>query len=485
MSGKRESAEQRRIQRAERSERSGTTFDVVVWKIGKARSKTRPHMVRWKVAGKVDTETFTTYALADSFRSRLVQAMGNGEAFDLASGLPLSVLREYQVKPQPAARSWFAFCCEYVKERWKGSAAKTRDSITDGLATAALAMVQDGEGKPDDADLRSALRWAVVPANDAAEPPEQIATALRWLKTRSDKVADLANPKRARAMAYQLTRKLDGSAAARDTASRRRRVVNTAMEYAIEIGELTVNPLTKVKRKRVAATDQVDPRVLVNAVQARNLLVAVSYVGTWGRARGRRLVAFYATLYYAGLRPAEAVALAKDDCWLPEKGWGKLTIAHTLPVVSKQWTDHGNRHDPRGLKQREEDEERPVPIPPHLVRILRYQIKEFGTAKDGLVFGNERGKAVGTSTYSRAWEEARQLALPPAQARSPLAGRPYDLRHTCLTNWINAGVPVPEVARRAGNSVEVIYRRYAGCIDGQEAAHNELIEKALGDLPEE
>ena len=53
---------------------------------------------------------------------------------------------------------------------------------------------------------------------------------------------------------------------------------------------------------------------------------------------------------------------------------------------------------------------------------------------------------------------------------------PYDLRHTCITKWLNTGVPVAEVSRRAGNSPEVVHRRYAGCIDGHEELNNREIE---------
>ena len=47
------------------------------------------------------------------------------------------------------------------------------------------------------------------------------------------------------------------------------------------------------------------------------MLTAVSYVGSWHRKRGRRLVAFYAVMYHAALRPAEAVGLRESDCHLP------------------------------------------------------------------------------------------------------------------------------------------------------------------------
>ncbi|MER6950410.1 tyrosine-type recombinase/integrase [Nonomuraea sp. NPDC000554] len=259
----------------------------------------------------------------------------------------------------------------------------------------------------------------------------------------------------------------------------RRRGLNTALEYAIDLGELAENPLKRVKQKKVARDNTVDRRCVINPAQARELLVSLSYVGSWHRGRGRRLVAFFATLYFAGLRPAEAIGLRKSDCALPEEGWGLLTLEVTRPSSGKQWTDSGAVHDQRGLKQRDEREVRPVPIPPELVRILRAHLEEFGTASDGRLFRNERGGILGASTYARAWEEARRLALTPQQVASPLAGKPYDLRHAALSTWLNAGVDATVVAERAGNSVEVLLKRYAKCLDGRQEQNNSRIDAAL------
>ena len=53
--------------------------------------------------------------------------------------------------------------------------------------------------------------------------------------------------------------------------------------------------------------------------------------------------------------------------------------------------------------------------------------------------------------------------------------------HGGVTLALNAGVPAPEVASRAGHSVEVLWRIYAGCIDGHEPLWNQRIEEALSD----
>ena len=38
--------------------------------------------------------------------------------------------------------------------------------------------------------------------------------------------------------------------------------------------------------------------------------------------------------------------------------------------------------------------------------------------------------------------------------------RPYDLRHTAISRWIEGGIPVAQAAKWAGNSSEVIWKHY-------------------------
>lgn len=179
------------------------------------------------------------------------------------------------------------------------------------------------------------------------------------------------------------------------------------------------------------------------------------------------------------MRPAETVGVAIQDCYLPEEGWGLANLHRTRPTAGKKWTKTGEVHDDRGLKNRDPEEVRPTPLPPILVAIWRDGIDTFGTADDGRLFFNERGGLVGSSTYSRVWGEAREFGLPPELANSPLADRPYDLRHSALSTWLNAGVDPTEVAERAGNTVEVLLARYAKCLHGRHVVANKRIEDLL------
>ncbi len=122
-----------------------------------------------------------------------------------------------------------------------------------------------------------------------------------------------------------------------------------------------------------------------------------------------------------------------------------------------------------------------MPIPPRLVELLREHLAEFGTAADGRMFQTRRGGVLGSS-YSEAWAIARTLALTPEQVASPLADRPYALRHAAVSLWLNAGVPATDVAERAGHSVGVLLRVYAKCLDGSRALANDRIDRTLHDL---
>jgi hypothetical protein len=44
--------------------------------------------------------------------------------------------------------------------------------------------------------------------------------------------------------------------------------------------------------------------------------------------------------------------------------------------------------------------------------------------------------------------------------------RIYDCRHAAATTWLRAGVPLGEVARRLGHSVETLVSTYVGALDG-------------------
>ncbi|MFD1046439.1 integrase, partial [Kibdelosporangium lantanae] len=84
-----------------------------------------------------------------------------------------------------------------------------------------------------------------------------------------------------------------------------------------------------------------------------------------------------------------------------------------------------------------------------------------------------------SSTYGRVWAQARTAVFTPEVAASSLAKRPYDLRHACVSTWLNAGVEPTRVAEWAGHSLSVLMRVYAKCLDGGEQQARARVQQLL------
>ena len=301
----------------------------------------------------------------------------------------------------------------------------------------------------------------------------------------------LADAATARRVLVQATGLVDGKNAAASTARRNRTILANAADYAMELGLLDTNPIRAIKWAAPKVSSQVDRRSVVNPRQARALLDAVRAQ----RPSGPRLVTFFAVMYYAGLRPEEAINLAKDNVILPSRAWdeesqqwqeppddqewGELHIRNATPDAGREWTDDGSLRERRHLKHRADGDSRVVPTHPELTRLLRDHLATFGTGPDGRLFGGVRGGELPTITYRRAWIKARQTALSAAEQASPLARRPYDLRHACLSTWLNGGVYPTQVAEWAGHGVDVLLRIYAKCVVGQDELAKRRISEAL------
>jgi integrase len=450
-----------------------SSYDVKFWeprKIGDtAKGRWR---VRWEVAGREHCKSFAAKPLADGFLTTLKKAAGDHLPFDQITGLPVTAARDADVTP----RSWYEHARADAEMKWPDLAPKSRRSTAEALTTITLALTARRKGAPGTKTLNRALfGWAFNPGSRALTPPDDIAEALDWAAAASQPVTALDDPDVLRRVLGACARTQKGKPAAATTARRKRSVLYNAVGYAVEQRLVDANPIDRIQWKAPEVAETVDRRVVASPAQARALLAAVRAQGP----RGEHLEAFYGCLYYAALRPSEAVALHETDCNLPVRGWGRIDLAGSAPRAGRDWTDHGTARQARGLKHRAANEIRSIPIPPALVKLLRVHLKRYGTTGDGRIFRTARGGIIQDSAYSAVWQNARATALSPAQHASPLARRPYDLRHAAVSLWLNAGVPATEVARRAGHSVAVLLKVYAHCIDGQANAVNNRINDAL------
>ncbi|MER5655757.1 hypothetical protein ABT076_22365 [Streptomyces sp. NPDC002131] len=60
-----------------------------------------------------------------------------------------------------------------------------------------------------------------------------------------------------------------------------------------------------------------------------------------------------------------------------------------------------------------------------------------------------------------------------------LRKRPYDLRHAGISFWLASGVDPAECARRAGQSIQVLFRYYAKFLAEARNHANSLIEESM------
>jgi integrase len=459
------------------------TFDVRIWNIRTRNSKSAPYQLRWKVGTEVHQQPFATKTLADGRRAELLSAVRSGEQFDTESGLPASELRERN------APTWYAHACAYALMKWPKAAAKHRASIAEALTTITPVLVPTTKGMPERDVLRTALHsWAFRIGRDASgdlaarkdieATPEDIRKALDWIAKHSVKVTDLAEPTKLRPALDALSRKLDGKPAADNTVRRKRAVLSNALRYAVaERGLLPANPLDRIDWEPPATDDEVNFEYVPGPEQVRALLEAVRERGP----RGEHLYAFFGCMYYAAMRPSEVAALTKRNCKLPATGWGELVLTGSRPEVGGGWTDDGKPYEARGLKRRARNATRSIPIPPVLVALLRAHLAAYGTTPDGRLFRATRGGRVRSTEYTEVWQQAREKALPAADAETPLADVPYSLRHAGISLWIKAGVDPVEAARRAGHSLAVLWRFYAKLLRGQQHHVNEMIDRVLAE----
>lgn len=302
-----------------------------------------------------------------------------------------------------------------------------------------------------------------------------------WAAAHAPRLDELDQPDRLRTLLDSLARKQNGEAASYNYFTRRRAVLHNALHYAVAQGHLATNPLDDARldweqpsilRPRSSS----DPRSVGNPRQVESMLTAVSYIGT---QRGPHMVAFFATIYYAMLRPSEAIDLRHSGCDLPETGWGTIIIDSAAPCVDRHYTDTGKPHDLRGLKHRASDEARTVPIPPRLVELLRNHLDRFGTAPDGRLFRTRTGKRLDATTYRHIWNLARNYGLNPTERHTPRLKRPYDLRHSGISLRLTASIPPRQVAAWAGNSAEVLERTYSKTLEGYDTRWQNQLDELL------
>jgi integrase len=190
----------------------------------------------------------------------------------------------------------------------------------------------------DGGAARRAVRLGVQPRTVRNRARPAAGAALAWARRYSLPLTVLQDPRVTRGALDALPLRLDGTPAAANTISRKHAVFRNAFGYAVELGLLTASPLDRIAWNPPNASSTVDPRSAASPAQVRAILTEVTRIRP-------DLAAFFGCLYYAALRPEETVALCLDDCDLPARGWGQLTLTRSCPRSGRAWTGNGTSHE--------------------------------------------------------------------------------------------------------------------------------------------
>ena len=270
-----------------------------------------------------------TRALADGYRAELVRAARKGLAFAPGTGEP-----ESWAAPGPEPVTWYRHAVAYAEMKWPHLAPHSRASLADALATVTPLLTRDTGRRPAAEILRAALYGHAFNARRRpGAPGPGTASALAWMERASLPVSQLGDPRVIRAALDGLCTLLDGSPAAPSTITRKRAAFHGALGYAVELGLLPANPISLVRWRAPRAAVALSPATVASPAQVRAILAQVA------QARPE-LAAFFGCLYYAALRPEEAVALRRADLILPARGRGKIILTAACPRTWQRLDQH-------------------------------------------------------------------------------------------------------------------------------------------------
>ncbi len=434
---------------------------VRVFSLGQPKKGTptgkRRYVVRWRVDGRDFKRRRKVKAEAERFRSQLITAVADGVRFDPSNGEPTTWSRTHL--------TWWEWSRAWYELKWAGWAGSSRKSGAEALVAFTPHLLRGGAPDPPEA-LRTWL-WETGYVPDA-EPVGPLAT---WLERWSIPLSELT-PALLETALRAGTTKADGEPAAPVVSKRRRDLLNAALKAAVRRELVPSNPMDRVEWKPPRIGSTVDVTTLPTTADVAKV---IEHVGSL-RSQGARYAAFYSMLVYVGLRPSEAAALRVSDVDLPADGWGEARLRHAVPAPGRRYVAGEGTHELKSLKHRADGDVRRVPLPGVLVTSLRDHLETWPSV-EGRLFSNANNRPVTAENYGGVWNRAKFAVWGEDHAAASIT--PYDLRHVAATMMLQAGVPIPEVARRLGHSADVLMRVYAGVFRDSEERSNNAIEVEL------
>ena len=397
-----------------------------------------PYVVRWIVENKERSRAFPLKVTAEDFRYKIIAAIQDREDFATESGLP----RSWDLKTMTLA-SWTKEWIQEQRSTWEPS---TRKTAVEALTLLLLIMVKPNATAQPATIKKDIAVWLMRANVDCPAWLKRFSVSLASIDERACEIA-------AKKLYEKTVRKgeeLVQVPRKPSTVDRYRNNVAPLFKGAVERGYLKTQPWPAPKRGKKRNKQRTKTKVvqveklptLETAFEAINRLVSHQ-----PGSKGYRVIA--ACILLAGLRPGEARAVRVENLFFPTEDGESGTIY--IDIADKRagslYTDEDEEFGPP------KTDERYAPMTPALAAILKEHV---GTRTEGLLVTTRSGSVVTQSNFRRAWE----------RARGNKTWTPYDLRHTCATNWLRANIDIRIIANWLGHAPSVLLDQYAGAMEG-------------------
>lgn len=421
---------------------------------------------------------------ADEFRVALLHAQRNDDDVGKA-GLP-------GAKTQPAAptssQTIEDLLAEYLKAREFASTSNKSGFLTNATflvdvlrAPVNGALVYDPARRRDSLPLHSVtpdlLREALTIRRHTdlhlrARLMKQIRQHERWVaySTAPRRRAGRPPPKVAEAPSLALDRSIKISARTEEAFGT---IVNVLFEYAVGFKRIEENPWSPVTQfVRHPKDHSIEASTVPTKADVWRMAdAAVNQTGDW--EVGVLLKLWFVT----GMRPEEFFALRGSDFHLGgDEPYVRLTRAEVVVSGVHNVTGEGTL-EARGLKHRNPGEHRDVDIPfADLVRDLRLLVSRLPKPSSRLLARPDGGPINRDAWRARVFNPARDVVFGTSEIDELRNLVPRRMRHAGITWRLQKGIGIDEVARRVGNSPQMILKHYASAIPQASRRNIELME---------
>jgi integrase len=232
--------------------------------------------------------------------------------------------------------------------------------------------------------------------------------------------------------------------------------LSACCKWAMQAGLIDKNPFeglaAQVKIPKGSQGNEIDPFTAEERDRILEALKTDALCSKFSRVKHSHYWAYVYFAFYTGARTSEIIALQWRHIELeatPTDEQAKLgRIRFEEAVVESA----DGRVQKKGLKTQERRE---FPINRQLYQFL-VSIRPEGARSKDLLFCAPNGGWLHTSNFSRrVWK-------PLLEGLAIRHRKVYACRHTFITLALQAGMPIPDIARLVGNSPKVILDHYAG-----------------------